>query len=218
MSSVLVVYSGGLDSYTLLNKAIKNFDYVEAITFNYGQKHNKEIEYAKSNCAKLNINHEVVNLDLKNILADSALVGDIDVPEGNYDKEKMKQTIVPNRNMIMISVAASLVIKNNIEYLWYAAHSGDHEIYPDCRPEFIDKMAEVLEICDYHKIKFEAPFQNLSKSEIVATGLSMNLDYSKTWTCYEGKEKPCGKCSACLERALSFEANNTEDPLNVLSN
>ena len=130
----------------------------------------------------------------------------------------MKQTIVPNRNMIMISVAASLVIKNDIEYLWYAAHSGDHEIYPDCRPEFIDKMAAVLEICDYHKIKFEAPFQNLSKNEIVATGLSMGLDYSKTWTCYEGKEKPCGKCSACLERALSFEANNTEDPLNVISN
>ena len=218
MSSVLVVYSGGLDSYTLLNKAMKNFDRIEAITFNYGQKHNKEIEYAKSNCVELNIKHEVVNLDLENILAGSALVGDIDIPEGNYDKEKMKQTIVPNRNMIMISVAASLVIKNDIEYLWYAAHSGDHEIYPDCRPEFIDKMAAVLEICDYHKIKFEAPFQNLSKSEIVATGLSMNLDYSKTWTCYEGKEKPCGKCSACLERALSFEANNTEDPLNVVSN
>ena len=218
MSSVLVVYSGGLDSYTLLNKAMKKFDRIEAITFNYGQKHNKEIEYAKSNCVELNIKHEVVNLDLENILAGSALVGDIDIPEGNYDKEKMKQTIVPNRNMIMISVAASLVIKNDIEYLWYAAHSGDHEIYPDCRPEFIDKMAAVLEICDYHKIKFEAPFQNLSKSEIVATGLSMDLDYSKTWTCYEGKEKPCGKCSACLERALSFEANNTEDPLNVVSN
>ena len=218
MSSVLVVYSGGLDSYTLLNEAMKRFDRVEAITFNYGQKHNKEIEYAKSNCVELNIKHEVVNLDLENILAGSALVGDIDIPEGNYDKEKMKQTIVPNRNMIMISVAASLVIKNDIEYLWYAAHSGDHEIYPDCRPEFIDKMAAVLEICDYHKIKFEAPFQNLSKNEIVATGLSMGLDYSKTWTCYEGKEKPCGKCSACLERALSFEANNTEDPLNVVSN
>ena len=164
MSSVLVVYSGGLDSYTLLNKAMKKFDRVEAITFNYGQKHNKEIEYAKSNCVELNIKHEVVNLDLENILAGSALVGDIDIPEGNYDKEKMKQTIVPNRNMIMISVAASLVIKNDIEYLWYAAHSGDHEIYPDCRPEFIDKMAAVLEICDYHKIKFEAPFQNLSKN------------------------------------------------------
>ena len=218
MSSVLVVYSGGLDSYTLLNKAMKKFDRIEAITFNYGQKHNKEIEYAKSNCVELNIKHEVVNLDLEKILAGSALVGDIDIPEGNYDKEKMKQTIVPNRNMIMISVAASLVIKNDIEYLWYAAHSGDHEIYPDCRPEFIDKMAAVLEICDYHKIKFEAPFQNLSKNEIVATGLSMDLDYSKTWTCYEGKEKPCGKCSACLERALSFEANNTEDPLNVISN
>ena len=117
MSSVLVVYSGGLDSYTLLNKAMKKFDRIEAITFNYGQKHNKEIEYAKSNCAELNIKHEVVNLDLENILAGSALVGDIDIPEGNYDKEKMKQTIVPNRNMIMISVAASLVIKNDIEYM-----------------------------------------------------------------------------------------------------
>ena len=216
MSSVLVVYSGGLDSYTLLNKAMKNFDRIEAITFNYGQKHNKEIEYAKSNCAELNIKHEVVNLDLENILAGSALVGDIDIPEGNYDKEKMKQTIVPNRNMIMISVAASLVIKNDIEYLWYAAHSGDHEIYPDCRPEFIDKMAAVLEICDYHKIKFEAPFQNFSKSEIVKTGLAMGLDYSKAWTCYEGKDFPCKKCSACLERAYSFEINNTKDPLNVL--
>tara|TARA_X000000368_G_scaffold337772_1_gene275677 strand:+ start:966 stop:1616 length:651 start_codon:yes stop_codon:yes gene_type:complete len=214
MSNVLVVYSGGLDSYTLLNKAIKNFNHVEAITFNYGQKHSKEIEYAKSNCAELNIKHEVVNLELESILADSALVGKTDIPEGNYDKEKMKQTIVPNRNMIMISVAASLAIKNQIDHLWYAAHSGDHEIYPDCRPEFIDRMTAVLEICDYHKIKFEAPFQNLSKSQIVEAGLSMNLDYSKTWTCYEGKEKPCGKCSACLERALSFEANNTEDPLN----
>jgi len=216
MNSVLVVYSGGLDSYTLLNQAIKKFDRVEAITFNYGQKHNKEIEYAKSNCAELNIKHEVVNLHLENILAGSALVGDIDIPEGNYDKEKMKQTIVPNRNMIMISVAASLAIKNDIKYLWYAAHSGDHEIYPDCRPEFIDRMAAVLEICDYHKIKFEAPFQNLSKSEIVEIGLGMGLDYSKAWTCYEGKDLPCNKCSACLERASSFKTNNMSDPLNVL--
>ena len=216
MSNVLVVYSGGLDSYTLLRKAIKKFDRVEAITFNYGQKHSKEIEFAKLNCKELNVKHEVVNLELENILSNSALVGDTEIPEGNYDKEKIKQTIVPNRNMIMISVAASLAIKNNIEYLWYAAHSGDHEIYPDCRPEFIDKMAAVLEICDYHKIKFEAPFQNFSKSEIVKTGLAMGLDYSKAWTCYEGKDFPCKKCSACLERAYSFEINNTKDPLNVL--
>tara|TARA_Y100001970_G_scaffold292970_1_gene436925 strand:- start:2824 stop:3474 length:651 start_codon:yes stop_codon:yes gene_type:complete len=216
MNNVLVVYSGGLDSYTLLRKAIKKFDRVEAITFNYGQKHSKEIEFAKLNCKELNVKHEVVNLELENILSNSALVGDTQIPEGNYDKEKMKQTIVPNRNMIMISVAASLAIKNNIECLWYAAHSGDHEIYPDCRPEFIKKMAAVLEICDYHKIKFEAPFQSFSKSEIVKTGLAMGLDYSKAWTCYEGKDFPCNKCSACLERAYSFEINDTKDPLNVL--
>ena len=131
-------------------------------------------------------------------------------------KEKMKQTVVPNRNMVMISVAASLAIKNELDYLWYAAHSGDHEIYPDCRPEFIAKMAEVLSICDYHKINFEAPFQDLSKAEIIKVGLDMNLDYSKAWTCYEGKEKPCGKCSACLERAASFQANQVIDPLDEL--
>ena len=130
--------------------------------------------------------------------------------------KKMKQTVVPNRNMVMISVAASLAIKNKLDYLWYAAHSGDHEIYPDCRPEFIAKMAEVLSICDYHKINFEAPFQDLSKAEIVKVGLDMNLDYSMAWTCYEGKEKPCGKCSACLERAASFQANQVIDPLDEL--
>ena len=183
MKSVLVVYSGGLDSYTLLNKAMSSFEKVEAITFNYGQKHKIEIEYAKAACEKLGIAHEIVNLDLQKILAGSALVGDSDIPEGNYDKEKMKQTVVPNRNMVMISVAASLAIKNKLDYLWYAAHSGDHEIYPDCRPEFIAKMAEVLSICDYHKINFEAPFQDLSKAEIIKVGLDMNLDYSMAWTC-----------------------------------
>ena len=192
MSSVLVVYSGGLDSYTLLNKALDEFERVEAITFDYGQKHSKEITFASNVCSEKAIAHEVVNLDLEKILSGSALVGTSEIPEGNYDKEKMKQTVVPNRNMIMISVAASLAIKNKCEYLWYAAHSGDHEI------------------------KFEAPFMNLSKQQIVAEGLKMNLDYANAWTCYVGGEKPCMKCSACLERKSAFAANNIKDPLNEL--
>ena len=216
MSSALVVYSGGLDSYTLLNKALQNFKKVEAITFDYGQKHKKEIDYAKNNCLELGITHKVIKLDIADLLSNSALVGDSKIPEGNYDKEKMKQTIVPNRNMIMISIAASLAIKNKLQYLWYAAHAGDHEIYPDCRPEFIQKLGDVLSICDYHEIKFEAPFMNLSKQQIVAEGLKMNLDYANAWTCYVGGEKPCMKCSACLERKSAFAANNIKDPLNEL--
>ena len=216
MSSALVVYSGGLDSYTLLNKALQNFKKVEAITFDYGQKHKKEIDYAKNNCLELGITHKVIKLDIADLLSNSALVGDSKIPEGNYDKEKMKQTIVPNRNMIMISIAASLAIKNKLQYLWYAAHAGDHEIYPDCRPEFIQKLGDVLSICDYHEIKFEAPFMNLSKQQIVAEGVKMNLDYAKAWTCYVGGEKPCMKCSACLERKSAFAANNIKDPLNEL--
>ena len=213
MRSVLVVYSGGLDSYTLLNKALDKFERVEAITFDYGQKHSKEITFASKVCSENAIAHEVVNLDLEKILSGSALVGTSEIPEGNYDKEKMKQTVVPNRNMIMISVAASLAIKNKCEYLWYAAHAGDHEIYPDCRPEFISKLGEVLKICDYHEIVFEAPFRGMTKGEIIKEGLNMDLDYSKAWTCYEGKETPCGKCSACLERQNAFKINNIEDPL-----
>ena len=216
MKKILIIFSGGVDSFTLMHTALKKLYYVEAISFNYGQKHVKEISYAKKACQELDVKHEIVNLDIGNILSHSALVGRKNIPEGNYDKEKMKQTVVPNRNMVMISVAASLAIKNKLDYLWYAAHSGDHEIYPDCRPEFIAKMSEVLSICDYHKINFEAPFQDLSKSEIIKVGLDMNLDYSKAWTCYEGKEKPCSKCSACLERAASFQANQAKDPLNEL--
>ena len=216
MSSALVVYSGGLDSYTLLNKALQNFKKVEAITFDYGQKHKKEIDYAKNNCLELGITHKVIKLDIADLLSNSALVGDSKIPEGNYDKEKMKQTIVPNRNMIMISIAASLAIKNKLQHLWYAAHAGDHEIYPDCRPEFIQKLGDVLSICDYHEIKFEAPFMNLSKQQIVAEGVKMNLDYANAWTCYVGGEKPCMKCSACLERKSAFAANNIKDRLNEL--
>ena len=213
MKSVLVVYSGGLDSYTLLNKALKEFDRIEAITFDYGQKHKKEIQYATQVCKELKIQHEVVNLDLENILSGSALVGEKKIPEGNYDKEQMKQTVVPNRNMIMISIAASLAIKNKLHTLWYAAHAGDHEIYPDCRPEFIESLAAVLQICDYHKINFQAPFMNYSKTDIVAEGLRMNLDFSKTWTCYVGDESPCLRCGSCLERKSAFELNNVQDPL-----
>ena len=140
---MLVVYSGGLDSYTLLNKALDKFERVEAITFDYGQKHSKEITFASKACSENAIAHEVVSLDLEKILSGSALVGTSEIPEGNYDKEKMKQTVVPNRNMIMISVAASLAIKNKCEYLWYAAHAGDHDIYPDCRPPFVKAFSEM---------------------------------------------------------------------------
>ena len=207
-------FSGGMDSTSVLIRLVNEGYKIDCVSFNYGQKHNKEIDFAASFCAESNIPHEIVNLDLEKILSGSALVGDTEIPEGNYDKEKMKQTVVPNRNMIMISVAASLAIKNKLDYLWYGAHAGDHEIYPDCRPEFIDKLGAVLSICDYHQLKFEAPYMSLSKNEIVSKGLSMNLNYARAWTCYVGASVPCLKCSSCLERASAFKSNQTIDPLN----
>jgi len=180
MDKVLVVYSGGLDSFTLLNLARKKFDRVYAISVDYGQKHRKELDVASSSTKKLGVEHKIVRLPFEDFLSDSALVGNIEIPEGNYDKERMKLTVVPNRNMVMISVAASLAISRKINHIWYAAHAGDHEVYPDCRPEFINKLSEVLKICDYHKIILDAPFKDLSKEEIVKIGLEMSLDYSQT--------------------------------------
>ena len=169
MDKVLVVYSGGLDSFTLLNLAKKKFDRVYAISFDYGQKHRKELDVALSSTKKLGVEHKIVRLPFEDFLSDSALVGNIEIPEGNYDKERMKLTVVPNRNMVMISVAASLAISRKINHIWYAAHAGDHEIYPDCRPEFINRLSEVLKICDYHEIILDAPFKDLSKDCLLYT-------------------------------------------------
>ena len=216
MSSALVVYSGGLDSYTLLNKALQNFKKVEAITFDYGQKHKKEIDYAKNNCLELGIAHKVIKLDIADLLSNSALVGDSKIPEGNYDKEKMKQTIVPNRNMIMISIAASLAIKNKLQYLWYAAHAGDHEIYPDCRPYFIQNLNETLRIgtMEHRKenLRLVAPFIQYDKTWIAAKGKELGVPFEKTWTCYKGLDKHCGKCGACVERKEAFRDSGGNDP------
>ena len=125
----------------------------------------------------------------------------------------MKLTIVPNRNMILISMAIGYAVSSNANEVWFGAHSGDHVIYPDCRPEFVEKMNALSLISDYQPISVKAPFIDLSKSEILSKGLEMNLDYSKTWTCYEGKDLACGLCGACNERLQAFRENNLDDPL-----
>ena len=126
----------------------------------------------------------------------------------------MKSTIVPNRNMIFLSYAIAYSIANKINVVWYGAHAGDHFIYPDCRPEFLAAMNIAAGLCDPNKIVIEAPFINLTKGEIIKIGLNLDLDYSKAWTCYEGKDIPCGRCGSCVERAEAFLDNSQTDPLN----
>lgn len=211
---VVVIYSGGMDSYTVLHKAIQAGHEVYALSFNYGQRHVRELECARQVCQELGINHKIVDISAINqILAGSSLTDNIEVPEGHYAADNMKSTVVPNRNMILLSLAVGYAVSLNAQAVYYGAHSGDHFIYPDCRPEFVQKMHDVCQIANYEPIDIISPYLHESKIEILRDGLAMGLDYSKTWTCYNGRAKACGKCGSCQERLEAFSLNQATDPL-----
>ncbi|MDI9243704.1 7-cyano-7-deazaguanine synthase QueC [Marinobacter sp. CHS3-4] len=212
--TVVVIYSGGMDSYTLLHRALaQGFD-VHALSFDYGQRHVRELECVREVCQSLSIPHKVVDIRSLNVVMDgSALTADVDVPEGHYEEESMKATVVPNRNMILLSLATGYAVTAGADSVWYGAHGGDHAIYPDCRPEFVEKMDAVCRVANYQPVAIEAPFMGADKSQILTEGLNMGLDYSKTWTCYNGRERACGRCGSCVERLEAFAANGVTDPL-----
>jgi 7-cyano-7-deazaguanine synthase len=213
-AKVVVIYSGGMDSYTVLNKAIQQGYDVHAVSFNYGQRHSKELLFAKRVCEQHNIEHKVVDISsINQLIGGSALTDDIDVPEGHYQEESMKTTVVPNRNMIMLSMAVGYAVSIEAKAVYFGAHSGDHAIYPDCRTEFVDAMNDVCKIANYQAVEVRAPYLAASKTDILREGLAMNLDYNDTWTCYNGQEKACGRCGACQERLEAFSENNTIDPI-----
>lgn len=211
---IVVIFSGGMDSFTVLHKTMQKGYDVHALTFDYGQRHVKEVECAKTICAKAAIAHKIVDISAINqIIGGSSLTDDIAVPEGHYEAENMKQTIVPNRNMILLSMAVGYAVSIGAEKVYYGAHSGDHAIYPDCRPEFVEKMNAVCQIANYEAVEIVTPYLYQSKIAILSDGLAMGLDYSDTWTCYNGREKACGKCGACQERLEAFALNDAIDPL-----
>ena len=204
MKAVLV-YSGGLDSTTLL------YEYKDsialAVSFDYGSKHNKrELEYAALNCKRLGIRHLVIPLEfMGKYFRSDLLIGGGDIPEGSYADENMKSTVVPFRNGIMLSIAAGLAESYELDAIMLANHSGDHAIYPDCRPEFIEGMAAAVEAGTYNGVKVVSPYCNMTKREIALRGRELGVDYSLTYSCYKGGEKHCGKCGTCVERKEALE-------------
>jgi 7-cyano-7-deazaguanine synthase len=211
---VVVVYSGGMDSFTVLNTAIQNGLDVYALSFDYGQKHSKELEVAAQVCRTLGVSHKVVDITaINSLMANSSLTGDTKIPEGHYEDDSMKSTVVPNRNMVLLSMAIAYAVSLEAGKVYYGAHSGDHHIYPDCRPEFVDAMNAVSKIANYQSVEIVTPFLYSSKGDILKAGLSLNLDYANTWTCYNGREKSCGKCGACCERLDAFREQGKTDPL-----
>lgn len=198
---ILVVVSGGVDSITLAYLLKSEGNDITFLTFDYGQKHRKEIECARYHADLLNA--EMILLDMSflgDLLISSLTSNNLSIPLGGYNKENISSTVVPNRNSIMINIAYGIAISGDYDTIGLGMHSGDHYLYPDCRPEFIEKTQAALVSATNKFIKIYIPFINKTKGDIMLKGFEMGVDYERTWSCYKGLEKPCNKCATCLER------------------
>lgn len=210
---VVPIYSGGLDSTVLLYLLLQKGAELKPLAVNYGQRHGREIEAAEDFCARLGLDLEVADLSgIRHLLAGSSQTSpDVAVPEGHYAEESMKQTVVPNRNMIMLSVAAGYAISLGAPAVAYGAHNGDHAIYPDCRNVFGSAMDTVLQLCDWQPVRLWRPFVDATKADIVALGESLGVPMHLTWSCYQGGLRHCGKCGTCVERREAFQLAGVTD-------
>jgi 7-cyano-7-deazaguanine synthase len=227
MGRQVVVLSGGMDSGTLLwHVAATTDDPIMTVSFNYNQRHKRELTYATALVRALGLKYEGRNIrditvDLSHlaqlIAGQSALVNpDVAVPHGHYAEDSMKATVVPNRNMIMTAIATGIAVANDGDAVWLGVHAGDHFVYPDCRPQFFNALDEAVRLGNEgfgNDVYLETPFINWTKAEIAEHG-GKNLDvpYILTWSCYEGGVSHCGRCGTCVERKEAFREARVVDP------
>jgi 7-cyano-7-deazaguanine synthase len=213
--SALVVLSGGMDSVTALAfTRTVHTDQVHALTVDYGQRHDREIIAAEVQATRFADRHDVLSLRrIGTLLEGSALTDTVPVPEGHYSDDTMRATIVPNRNAILANIAAGIAVSRGLDSIVLGVHSGDHPIYPDCRPEFVTALENLLRVANDHPVRVDAPFLNTDKAGILRVGLRLGVDYAETWTCYQGRDRACGRCGSCVERLEAFSNIGVEDPL-----
>lgn len=219
---VLAVVSGGMDSTVLTYQLLKTYDDVALISFNYGQRHKKELDYAKRTADKLGLDHTIVDItNLTGLLSKSTLTSDAPVPDGHYAEDNMRKTVVPNRNAIMLNIAAGYAITIGADALATAVHSGDHYIYPDCRPQFVDALSTMLKIANEGFVpdafRVLAPFVHVPKDEIARIGHGLDVPWLDTWSCYKGGDIHCGSCGTCFERREAFMLAGIDDPTTYLA-
>ncbi len=196
--NVVVLLSGGMDSVAAFYEAMSQHKVVAAISFDYGAKHNhKELPFASYHCRKFNIEHRV---------SGGA------IPDGHYEEQTMKSTVVPFRNGIMLAIAAGFAESKGASGLVIAAHAGDHAIYPDCREDFMKSMADAIQLGTYAGIKLLRPFISMTKADIAGRGKALGVDFSHTWSCYKGGTLHCGTCGTCVERREAFIVAGVADP------
>lgn len=211
---VVVLCSGGMDSVTALYWARQAHDVVAALSFDYGSKHNhREIPFAAEHANRFGVRHESIRLDfVPRLFASHLLQGGGEIPEGHYEADNMRQTVVPFRNAIMLSIACGLAESAGAEGLVIAAHGGDHAIYPDCREEFMRAMGDAMRLGTYAGVQLLRPFIAMDKAQIAAEGARLGVDFARTWSCYKGREIHCGKCGTCVERREAFAKAGLADP------
>ena len=211
MKDSAIIVSGGMDSITLLYD--KQDEIALGISFNYGSNHNKkEIAFAQLHCGRLGIKHIVIDLGfMPKYMKSSLMEGAGAIPDGNYDDENMKSTVVPFRNGIMLSIAIGIAESHQLKYVMMANHAGDHAIYPDCRPEFVKAMSAAAKAGTYADVEVLTPYTNITKTDIARIGKRLGIDYTETWSCYKGGEKHCGKCGTCRERKEALRDAGIED-------
>lgn len=211
----LVICSGGLDSVSLAHMIADQQNLTRLVSFDYGQRHRKELDFAARCATRLGVPHHVI--DMRTIgaaLTGSALTDDIDVPDGHYAEETMKITVVPNRNAIMLTIAYGIAAANGDEAVATAVHGGDHFIYPDCRPAFTESFDQMQRAAldGYADVRLSTPFVHRSKADIVTEGARVNTPFADTWSCYKGGQHHCGRCGTCVERREAFDLAGVEDP------
>ncbi len=208
----LIVVSGGMDSVTLMHEYKDRI--ALAVTFDYGANHNRrEAECAAAQCRLLGIEHIVIPLGFMGEYFESSLLSGADaIPEGHYEDENMRSTVVPFRNGIMLAVGCGLASSRGLKHVLIANHGGDHAIYPDCRQDFVDAMSAAMTAGTYEGVDILAPYTNITKGEIAARGRELGVDYTLTYSCYKGGERHCGRCGTCVERREAMEYAGIADP------
>lgn len=218
MSKAVVLNSGGMDSTTAVAWAMHEFDDVRTIGFDYGQKHRKELQSAQLVASNYGIRNDIVDLkSVTHLIATSALTSDAEVPEGHYEEDTMKQTVVPNRNSMMANIAIAVAVSWEANAVVLGIHAGDHAVYPDCRPQFVNRLSSLAMVANEGFIQRDfdviAPFVTWTKAQIAEYGVVRNVPYELTWTCYVGDDQHCGRCSTCVERLEAFAIAGYTDPV-----
>ena len=211
----IVICSGGLDSVSLAHRIAAEHELVGLLSFDYGQRHRKELDFAAACAHRLGVPHQIIDITgVGRHLTGSALTDDVDVPDGHYAEETMKATVVPNRNAIMLAIAFGLASAQKADAVAVAVHGGDHFIYPDCRPGFIDAFQKMQDeaLEGYGTVQLLAPYVKVPKAAIVTDGAKHGTPFGETWSCYKGGARHCGRCGTCVERREAFHLAGVEDP------